>query len=50
VNDGTYGVGIEYDVGNSDRFVYRVEIAHHQVGKNNVGIQSVSLGIIYIFP
>jgi len=49
-NDYTYGAGIEYDVGNPDRFVYRVEVEHHEVGKSGFDVNSASMGIVYKFP
>ncbi len=48
-NDSTYATGLEYDPGQQDAFVFRVEASRHEVGEDGNEVDSISAGILFHF-
>jgi hypothetical protein len=48
--DAAYAIGLEFDVGLKDRFVFRFMGAQHHIDDSDYRVNSATVEIIYRFP
>ena len=49
-SDFTYAIGLEYDIGKQDRFVYRFMGSNHKIGSQGDDVMGFGAELIYLFP